>query len=406
MPELDVKNHDDVARGDGAPYGREESHLPRRNFFKRHPKAKWIVAAIAVILIIGGVLYWIYASHHQSTDDAQIAGYIAPVAPRVSGTVINVYVNDNQPVKKGDVLVQLDPRDYQVALDRAQADLADAEAAAKAAQRGVPITTTTTSGQLAIARANLDAAEKEVDAANAQLQEATANHDLAARNLERFATLLKKDEISQQQYDDAAAREQTTRAAVDAARANVATAQSHVAQARAQITQAETAPEQVSVTRSQAGSAQANVMQKQAAAEQARLNLEYTTIRAAFDGRVTNKTVQLGQIIQAGQPLMSLVPLEDIWVIANFKENQLKNMHPGDAATIHVDAYGRDYKGHVDSIAAASAAATSLLPPENATGNYVKVVQRVPVKIIFEKGQDPNHLLVPGMSVVPTVTTK
>ena len=387
----------------------EEAHEPprprRRSLFQRHPHAKWIVALIAAALIIGAILWWLHARVRETTDDAQIIGDIVPVAARVSGTVLQVLVNDNQQVKKGDVLALLDPRDYQVAEQRAEADLADAEARATGARTGIPITSANAASNLAVAKANLVAAEKEVSATEAKLREAQTNHDLAAMNLARFKGLLAKDEVSQQQYDTAATNEQATRATVDAASADVATAQSHVAQAQAQVRAAETAPQQVVVTRTQAGAAAANVQTAQANISQAKLNLEYCTIRAAVDGVVTRKTVEPGQTVQPGQALMALVPLDDIWVIANFKENQLHNMRVGQPATIHVDTYDRDYHGRVNSIAAASAAMTSLLPPENATGNFVKVVQRIPVKITFDKGQDPDHLLRPGMSVEPTVIT-
>ena len=375
-------------------------------FLRRNPQTKWAIAVVALLLIAGGVAYWLHARVRESTDDAQIEGDVVPVAARINGTVISVNVDDNQAVKKGDVLVQLDPKDYQVALDKAEAELADAEASATGARTGVPISSTTTSGQTDIAQANLEASQKEVQSAEAGLAEATANYNKVAADLKRYAELLAKDEVSRQQYDTAVANEQTSKAAVDAAQAQVAAAQSHVAQARAQLRQAQTGPQEVEISRSRAGAAEAAVKEKQAAVEQAKLNLGYATIRAAVDGVVTKKTVEPGQILQAGQPLLALVPLEGIWVVANYKENQLDNMRPGQKATIHVDTYDRDYRGFVQSIGAASAARTSLLPPENATGNFVKVVQRIPVKILFEKGQDPTHILRPGMSVEPTVVTK
>ena len=385
----------------------EQEAPPRKQpFFRRNPRAKWAIAVAALLLIVGGVAYWLHARVREETDDAQIEGDVAPVAARIYGTVISVNIDDNQAVKKGDVLVQLDPKDYQVALDRAQAELADAEASATGARTGVPISSTTTSGQVEIAEANLEASQKEVQSAQAGLAEANANYKKVDADLKRYAELLAKDEVSRQQYDAAVANQETAKASVDAAQATVASAQSHVAQARAQLRQAQTGPQEVAVSRSKARSALATVQEKQAALEQAKLNLDYTTIRAAVDGVVTKKTVEPGEIVQAGQPLMALVPLEGIWVVANYKENQLDNMRPGQQATIHVDTYNRDYKGYVQSIGAASAARTSLLPPENATGNYVKVVQRIPVKILFNKGQDPEHILRPGMSVEPTVVTK
>jgi len=383
-----------------------ETPLRRQPFLRRNPRAKWAIAVLALLLVAGGVAYWLHARVRETTDDAQIEGDVVPVAARVYGTVLSVNIDDNQAVKKGDVLVQLDPKDYQVALDKAEAELADAEAAAAGARTGVPISSTTTSGQVEIAQANLEASQKEVQSAQAGLAEANANFNKVDADLKRYAELLAKDEVSRQQYDAAVANQETAKASVDAGHAGVATAQSHVAQARAQLRQSQTGPQEVEVSRSKASSALATVQQKQAAVEQAKLNLGYATIRAAVDGVVTKKTVEPGEIVQVGQPLLALVPLEGIWVVANYKENQLDHMRPGQEVTIHVDTYDRDYKGHVQSIGAASAARTSLLPPENATGNFVKVVQRIPVKILFDKGQDPQHTLRPGMSVEPTVVTK
>ena len=243
--------------------------------------------------------------------------------------------------------------------------------------------------------------------ANARLAEADANYTKAAADLQRYSQLVEKNEVPRQQYDTAVATDKAARATLDAARAAVANAQSHVRQAEEQVRSAETGPQQVAVTRSRAGAAAAMVQRAQAAVEQARLNLEYTTIIAPVDGVISKKeNVQLGQITQPGQPLLAVVPLEDIWVTANFKETQLNNMRPGQHTAVYVDTYTREFDAHVDSIGAATGARFSLLPPENATGNYVKVVQRVPVKLVFEKGQDPEHLLRPGMSVVPTVYTK
>jgi len=388
----------------------EETDEPRtmraRGYLKRNPRAKWIAAAVIAVLLVGGLLVWRYFAVRESTDDAQIEGDIIPISARVGGTVQRVMFEDNQYVEKGTILAQLDPTDYKVELDKAAADLADAEASAQSAKASIPITSTTASSQLETARANLVAAQRDVEAANARVQEAQANYQKAAADLQRYTQLVQKDEVPRQQYDTAVATEAAARATLDSARAAVAVAESKVLQAQAQLRSAGTVPEQISVTRGRAGSAAASVQQKAAALEQARLNLEYTTVRAPVSGIVSKKSVQPGQVIQPGQPLVALVPMQNMWVVANFKETQLKNMRPGQSAKIHVDAYGRDYNGHVDSFGGATAARFSLLPPENATGNYVKVVQRVPVKIVFEKDQDPEHMLRPGMSVTPTVITK
>ncbi len=417
-----------------APEAKPTRRERRRRFFREHPRAIWVLLGIVLILAAGAYLAWRHYSVRESTDDAQIDAHINPISAKVGGTVIAVNVDDNQQVQAGTVLVQIDPRDYQVALDRAQADLEAAIAGGRAAQTNVPITSTTTASRLSTAQANVRAAgagvvaaEKEVDAAGAQLssaqarlREAQARNDLAQQNLTRMKQLVAKDEISRQQYDAAVADATAAAAAVDSAKAAVAqaeqgvpVAESHVAQAQAALAQAnagvqaaQTAPQEVAVSRAQSGGAQAKIQQSQAAVAQAELNLQYTTVKAPVNGIVSKKTVEVGQVIQPGQPLLAVIPLEDIWVTANFKETQLNKMRVGQAAIIKVDAYGgREYRAHVDSIAAATGARFSLLPPENATGNYVKVVQRVPVKIVFEKGQDPNHLLRPGMSVEATVLT-
>ena len=377
------------------------------------------------------ILWW-RSRGRESTDDAQVDGRITQIAARVGGTVAKLSVDNNQAVGAGTVLVQIDPRDYQVAVDRARAELADAEANATAATTGVPIArvetgagVTTASGGLQSAQASVAEAEHAVQVAEANLASAQARQRereaaaaKAAKDVERLRPLAQKDEIPQQQLDAAVAQADASRASADAAKSDVTAAQGaitvaqqRVAQARAGAAQAQanlqtarTAPQQLQVTQAKAASAQARVQQAQAALAQAELNLQYTTIKAPTDGVVSRKSVEVGQVIQAGQPLMALVNLSDTWITANFKETQLKSMQAGQRAEIEVDALGgRSFKGHVDSIAAATGAKFSLLPPENATGNYVKVVQRIPVKIRLETGEDPGHLLRPGMSVTPTV---
>ncbi len=376
-----------------------------RSYFQQHPGSKWVLLVVLAVLVVAGILAWRYYGARETTDDAQVDAHIAPVSARVSGTAIAVNVDDNYLVKAGDVLVQLDPKDYQVALSQARANLADALAGHRAAQTAVPIMHTSTHSALEMAQADLAAAQKEVTAAQARLREAEANYTKAAQDLERFRTLVVKDEVSRQQYDTAVANEQAARATVDAAKAAVAAAQSHVVQAEAQVRSAGTAPQQVAVTRARAGAAGANVQKHEAAVEQAQLNLDYTTIKAPVNGVVSKRNAELGQVVQPGQPLMAIVDLDDIWVTANYKETQLEHMKVGQTATIHVDAYDRDYRGHVDSIGGGTGARFSLLPPENATGNFVKVVQRVPVKIVFEPGQDLSRLR-PGMSVETTVMVR
>jgi membrane fusion protein, multidrug efflux system len=394
------------------------------------------IGLIVVVLAILGVVAWLYlTAGRESTDDAQVEGHVVQISARVGGTVQRVAVEDNQRVAAGAVLAEIDPRDYQVAVDRARAELADAQATAVAAQSGVPISATeatsnvtTAHGSVDQARSMVEGAEKEIEAARARLgtaqarqREAEANAAKATRDVERLRGLLAKDEVSQQQFDATNAAADAQRAAVDSAKSQVAEAEVGVRVAESKLTQArageqqaqaglrtaQTGPQQVAATRAKAEAAAAHVEQQKAALAQAELNLQYTTVKAPVAGIVSRKTVEVGQIIQAGQPLLALIPLENVWVTANFKETQLTNMRAGQKATVKVDAYGgKEFQAHVDSIAAATGARFSMLPPENATGNYVKVVQRVPVKIVLEPGQDPDHLLRPGMSVVPTVYTK
>jgi membrane fusion protein (multidrug efflux system) len=373
---------------------------------RRRRLAITVIGGGALVAAALGLTFWFYWSARVSTDDAQIEGNIVPIGTRVGGTVREVLVDDNQAVEAGAVLARIDPADYEVAVRRAEAELANARATASAARTSVPITSTTASSRLQTAQAALAAAKKNVDAATARLAEAQANQDRASADLARYRQLIEKDEISAQQFDTAVTSETAARATVDAARAALAAAGSQVARGEAEVRAAETGTEQVDVARARAEAAEAVAQKNEAALAQARLNLGYTTIAAPVAGIVSRKSVQPGQVIQAGQPLLALVPLDRIWVVANFKESQLRRMRPGQAAEVYVDAYARTYRGHVDSIGGATAAKFSLLPPENATGNFVKVVQRVPVKIVLEKDQDPDHLLRPGMSVVPTVVVR
>jgi len=389
-------------------------------------RRKWRLKIAMVLLGLALIalsipLYRHYAAW-ESTDNAQIDGYIYPVSSRVSGYVNRVTVDDNQYVEAGTVLVQLDPKDYDVALANAKAKLANDQANAVAQRTNVPITSVNTSSQLATAQADVEnakaglaASQRQFDAAQATLRQAEASDLKAQDDVDRYKPLAAKDEIPQHQYTQAVVSQKATAAAVEASRASAAAAEQAVTQARARLTQAhsqvqyaETWPEQMSVQRSRARAAEAQTQVATAALQQAQLNLQYTTIVAPVSGIVGQRSVQPGQNVSPGQQLMTIVPLDsqNIWVTANFKETQLKYMRPGQPAKISVDTSGRTYDGHVLNIAGASGARYSLLPPENATGNYVKVVQRIPVKIVFEKGQDPEHLLRPGMSVEPNVKVR
>jgi membrane fusion protein, multidrug efflux system len=372
-------------------------------FFRAHPNAIWIIAAVVILLIIGGIFVWQYYAVRESTDDAQIDGHIDPISPRVTGTVVNVLHDDNEVVQAGTLLVEMDPKDYQVAVDRARADLANAQANATAANVGVPITETTTSNQLVAADAGVTTAGRDIESAKAKLNDAQAMYAKTTADLKRMEMLIAKDEISHQQYDAAVAANNSAKANVEAATAGIASAESRSAQAKAQAEGARTVPEQLKVTKARAGAANAEVQRFVSQLAQAELNLQYTKIYAPVTGVLSKRSVEPGQVVQAGQPLFSIVNLDDIWATVNFKETQLRGMQVGQKATIKVDAYGRDYRGTVESIGGATGARFSLLPPENATGNYVKVVQRIPVRIRFDPNQDPNHQLRPGMSVEPTV---
>jgi len=394
------------------------------------------IGALVVLLAAIGIGLWLFlTAGRESTDDAQVDAHVTQIAARVGAPITKVNVEDNQRVEAGAVLVELDPRDYQVALDRMRAELADAEANAIAAQSNVPITSTTATSNVATARGGVTqaqsgvaAAEKEVEAARARLitaqarlREAVANATKASRDVERLRGLLAKDEVSQQQFDATSAAADAQSAGADSARsqvteaeAGIRVAESKLAQARAgeqqahaELQTAQTAPSQIAATKARASAAEARVQQARANLAQAELNLQYTVVKAPARGVASRKGINVGQVVQPGQPLLALVQLDDVWVIANFKETQLKDVRPGQRARVDVDALGgREFTAKVDSIAGATGARFSLLPPENATGNFVKVVQRVPVKIVLEQGQDPEHLLRPGMSVNATVYTK
>lgn len=388
-------------------------------------------AVILAALVIGGFLLWGYLQSYESTDDAQIDGHINAVSSRIAGNVIEIRAKDEQLVKAGDVLIRLDPKDYEVAVAKAEADLADAEAALDSSRIDVPITSTNTSSQLTIARSSrvdataallgaqrqLTAAQARLDSSRAQVREAEANLKKANNDRARYKLLVAKEEIPQQQYDTSETTAAAAEAALDARKAavreaedSVVVAQSTVDQAKQRITQANaaidtalTAPKQIAVTEARAKAALAQVLQKKALVEQAKLNLGYCTIMAPVTGIVGKKTVELGQNVSPGQQMLAVVPLEDVWVIANFKETQLNRMKAGQRVRFTVDAYDHTYTGKVVEVGGASGSRFSVLPPENATGNYVKVVQRIPVRIDLDPGQNRDHRLRPGMSVEPHV---
>jgi membrane fusion protein, multidrug efflux system len=399
----------DPSSSAGRPYtppARERSKR-RRNVF--------ILVGVIVLLVVG-VFLWRYLSSYESTDDAQADVHFYPVSARVGGYVLRVNVNDNQWVEKGTVLVEIDPKDYQVALAQAEANLKSAEATAQSLNITIPITSVNTTSQLEFATSGIEdagagviAAERQLNAAHSQIEAAQANDVKAQADLRRYKLLVDKREVAPQIYDQALAAAKSSTATVAAALANESAAQqsvkqarSHLAQANANHQYAETGPQQVSSTKAHVRALIADVEQKRALVEQAQLNLQYTKIVAPVSGEV-NKTVVVGMNVSDGQQLLTVVPLDEVWVTANFKETQLRRMKVGQRAEIHVDSSGRTLKGRVDSIAGATGPLFSLLPPENATGNYVKIVQRIPVKIVLEPGENRDRVLRPGMNVVPDI---
>jgi membrane fusion protein (multidrug efflux system) len=386
---------------------------------RTHPmRAAAALLAIAA-MAIAAQWAWYYFQSYESTDDAQIDTHISIASPRVNGTVIAVHTDDNQVVQAGQVLIEIDPRDYQARVAQARADLAQAMAAVTAQRPNVPITSATTGTavttggqQVANGQAALAAAEHDYDATVANLRAAEATNTRAQADLARYRDLVNKDEVSRQQYDTALATATAASATVDSGAASAKAAQQLVAQRRAALDQALTqlseaevnAPKRVSIQRAELATREANVRSAEAQLEQALLNLSYCKILAPVSGVVGRRTVEVGNRIQPGEQLLYITQLDDLWVTANFKETQLSRMKPGQRAVISVDALGGGrFEGYVESMPGASGARFSLLPPENATGNYVKVVQRLPVRIRLKPGQDPDRKLRPGMSVGPKV---
>ncbi|MGA9061675.1 MAG: HlyD family secretion protein [Terracidiphilus sp.] len=380
-----------------------------------------LIAAIVVVALVAVGIWW-HSTFSEDTDDAQVNGHLIQVSSRITGHVIKVYVEENQMVKAGDPIVELDPRDYQVAVENAEAALASARANAAAARVNVPIVTINTGSNLRAADADVSGtrdsvqqAEKQLESAHARVAQALANATEAQADLERYKPLVEKDVISKQQFDAAVDAADATKAALADARASeqaaadgVRVAGEREQQAQAMQKYAQTAPQQVAAQDAKAKQAEAQVQQAQAQLDQARLNLSYTKIVTPEDGIITRKSVEIDDNVSAGQNLLTLVSLEGLWVTANFKETQLRRMQAGQPVRIHVDSTGKDYDGRVTQIGGATGSVLSLFPPENATGNYVKVVQRVPVRIDFTdlKKEDPNQELRPGLSVEPRVRVK
>jgi membrane fusion protein, multidrug efflux system len=389
---------------------------------KPRTRRRGILVAVVVVIVLVALGIWWRSTFTEDTDDAQVNGHLIQVSSRIAGQVLKVYVNENQYVKAGDPIADLDPKDFQVAVENAEAALASAKANAAAASVAVPILTVNTGSTLSSANTDVSSAEagvaqaeRQLEAVKARVVQAQANNTKAQSDLERYRPLVEKDVISRQQWDAAVATADAAKAGLadanatqKAAEQGVKLAHDKLSQARAMLKYAQTGPQQVVAQNSKYKQAEAQVQQAQAQLDMAKLNLSYTKILAPVAGIITRKSVELNQNVAVGQNLLTLVELDDLWVTANFKETQLRNMHAGQPVTIHVDANGRDYNGKVTQIGGATGSVLSLFPPENATGNYVKVVQRVPVRIDFTDlaKEDRNHELRPGLSVEPKVRVK
>jgi membrane fusion protein (multidrug efflux system) len=393
--------------------------------FNQHPVgARAAALLLLAFVIVGGGLFLWNSLAWESTDDAQVNGHIMPLSARINGYVLDVPVIEGQLVHAGDVLVTIDPKDYKIALEQARATFEDAQASAASSRFNVPITFVTTHSNVDSARtavtnaeAGLKAAEQNLESAKAIVEQAEANAAKSDADLVRYEQLVAKEDISHQQYDQAVAAAKANRSGVASGRANVQAAeqavyqaQGKLLQARAELRSSQTAPQQISMTLAKADAADAQARERKAQLDQADLNLSYTVVRSPVTGIVGKRTVEVGQNVGVGQELVEVVPLDDVWVTANFKETQLAHMRPGQPVEIKVDAYGRKWRAHVTNMGAGAGSVFSLLPPENATGNYVKVVQRVPVRLDFDRSAGPDFnaegLLKPGLSVEPEVRVR
>lgn len=404
-----------------APPVRTAAARTQSNTTQGRRRAFTIFFVVLLAIGVAGLAYWLHVRQFESTDDAEVDAHLNPISSRIDGTITKVYVDDNQTVKVGDPLVDLDPRDFQVALDQARAQLAQARNMVVAQRPNVPITqvenvTNISTGEadVANAQAALGAAERDRESAAAKLAESEANNAKAQADLERYKLLIAKDEVSRQEYDQVVATAKSQSAAVAANRASVESAGQIVDQKRAQLAQAESrlaqyrriAPEQVAIRRATVESEQASAQNAAAQVELAQLKLDYTHIAAPVAGIVMRRSAEVGSHISAGQALLTIVQIGDVWVTANYKETQLRKIRPGQPATIHVDALDRDFEGYVENIGGSTGSVASVLPPENATGNYVKVVQRIPVRIYFKPNQSGLDRLRPGMSVEPHIRVR
>ncbi len=403
MQSIDDKPEETTGPGtDNQPEKQDKKKPNDETFKKRLRKPAMIVIGIGIVI---SLIFYIHSLSYESSNDAFIDGDIVPVSVRVSSYVKKVYISDNQRVKSGDLLVELDPEDYKAQLNLAQAALEAAKAVNKADIINIDLTTVSSTSDLDSARAELDYASASLAEAESDLNASKARHQKDQGDLKRYRDI--PNSVTVQQLDHAIAAEKVSAADVESAQRKVTAKQAMVRQAEVALNNAESAPQRIQQTRSRADVSSADIHKAMATLKQAELNLSYTRIYAPCDGYVTKKNVEPGAYVQSGQGLMAIVSPR-VWVTANFKETQLTNMKPGQPATISVDAYpGVEFAGHVKSIQRGTGSRFSLLPPENATGNYVKVVQRVPVRIVFDDyDQTQKYLLAPGMSAVPEVNVK
>ncbi len=402
MAEAETRRAANGSPGGGVPDSSRQAD-GGRSAPKRSKRPFLILGALVLIGGLGGGTYWWLHRNQESTDDAFIDGNIVQISPQVSGKVVGMHMQDNELVAKGTLLVEIDPRDYQATVESAQANLDAAEAARQAAQADLSLTKASTDASIAQAEAGVSVAEHSVAEAEAEAAAAAADADRARADLPRVQSLFQRKFNSQQQLDNAQAAASTSQAKLVAAQKGIAMSQSQVAEAKARLAEARTAPQQVALKQAKLAQAAAQVEQAKAALDTARLDLSYTQIRAPQGGRVTKRAVNLGDVVKTDQILANLV-VGQPWVTANFKETQLTRMRPGQPVSVSINSYpDRDFKARVDSIQAGTGSRFSLLPPENATGNFVKVVQRVPVKIVFDDPAALTSYMALGMSVEPTV---
>lgn len=398
--------------------GNQDGQIENKGQKTRHRRRNLILFAAGILVAVTALIWWLYSRHFEDTDDAQVDGHISGIAARISGTITGVYVEENQFVKAGEVVADLDPRDYQIAVEQARSQLHQAESATLAEQPNIPVTEVTnqtsiatTSADVTSASAGVAAAESDYQAALAKVRESEANNAKAQADVERYRPLAEKDEVPQEQFDGVVATAKAMAATVASDQASAAATRKQVDQKQADLLEAQrrleqaqkNAPRQIAIRTANVNSRRSSAEAARAQLDQALLNLSYCKIVTPVTGIVAKRTAEVGQGVAPGQQVLLVTQTGDLWVTANFRETQLRRVRPGQGARIHVDALARDFDGYVESMPAATGAVTSLLPPENATGNFVKIVQRLPVRIRFKPGQQDLDRLRPGMSVEPKV---